>query len=235
MTSFAQMAAVEQSMVGVMERGGPDGHSGNIIAFWDEIGEHWNQGQPWCGAFQNAMAARVGLSIPLLVSTVDGARSFQENKQWYTKGLAGDFVFFDWYGTGIDHIGWVLSANADGTYTTVEGNTSPGATDDVKYQQNGGMVAKRIRKSNIAGFGRPVYTFGPLVHPVVIRKTNPFNRHDSLVKWTQWALHVPVDGIPGPQTKAALAAFRARNGILPANGPYPDSRTQAALAVVTHS
>lgn len=72
-------------------------------------------------------------------------------------------------------------------------------------------------------------------HPTVKRptKTNPFNRHDSLVKWTQWALGIPVDGKPGPQTWAALRALRKRHGIDPML-PYPDGATWAVLAEITH-
>jgi len=72
-------------------------------------------------------------------------------------------------------------------------------------------------------------------HPAVQRpaKTNPYNRHDSLVKWTQWALGIPVDGIPGPQTWAALRALRKRNGI-DQNLPYPDGATWRVLEQITH-
>lgn len=72
-------------------------------------------------------------------------------------------------------------------------------------------------------------------HPVAppAKKRNPFNHLDDLVRWTQWALGIPVDGKPGPQTKAALAALRRRYGIDPALS-YPDPVSIAVLSQITH-
>ena len=66
----------------------------------------------------------------------------------------GDLVLFDFNHNGTsDHIGIVVSVNKNGTYTTVEGNTS-GDNDT-----NGGGVCKRTRyKSQINYFVRPKYT-----------------------------------------------------------------------------
>ena len=70
-----------------------------------------------------------------------------------SNGQYGDIVLFDWNGDGIaDHIGLIISKNADGSYTTVEGNTS-----DNNYS-NGGWVLKRIRYQwQIIGIVRPKY------------------------------------------------------------------------------
>lgn len=72
-------------------------------------------------------------------------------------------------------------------------------------------------------------------HPTPPRppKRNPFNHLDDLVRWTQWALGIPVDGKPGPQTKAALAALRRRNHIDPTLS-YPDPVSIAVLSEITH-
>ena len=68
-------------------------------------------------------------------------------------GRCGDIVLFDWDGDGVaDHIGLIISKNADGSYTTVEGNTS-----DSSYS-NGGWVLKRVRYQwQIIGIIRPKY------------------------------------------------------------------------------
>ena len=68
-------------------------------------------------------------------------------------GTYGDIVLFDWNGDKIaDHIGIIISRNSDGSYTTVEGNTS-----DSNYS-NGGYVLKRVRyQSQIIGIIRPKY------------------------------------------------------------------------------
>jgi hypothetical protein len=72
-------------------------------------------------------------------------------------------------------------------------------------------------------------------HPTVppATKHNPFNHLDDLVRWTQWALGIPVDGQAGPVTKAALAALRKRNHIDP-NLSYPDPKSIAVLSEITH-
>jgi hypothetical protein len=64
-------------------------------------------------------------------------------------------------------------------------------------------------------------------------KKNPFNHLDDLVRWTQWALGIPVDGKPGPVTKAALAALRRKNHIDPTLS-YPDPKSIAILSQITH-
>ena len=68
-------------------------------------------------------------------------------------GNHGDIVLFDWNNDGIaDHIGFIICKNSDGSYTTVEGNTS-----DSNYS-NGGYVLKRVRyQSQIIAIIRPKY------------------------------------------------------------------------------
>ena len=57
-----------------------------------------------------------------------------------TKGQLGDLVLFDWnYNKQPDHIGFIISKNADGSYQTIEGNTS------VSNNSNGGEVQIRTR------------------------------------------------------------------------------------------
>lgn len=233
MPSYSQVHAWMESQVGVTETGGPDGRSGNVVPYWHDIGMDYDQGLSWCGAFQDAGAKATGLKLPgSMVSTQAGALAYAKIKRFYKSPKPGDHVFFDWYGTGIDHIGWVVAVNADNTLTTVEGNTS-NVNGPIESQRNGGCVAKRIRQRNrtIAGYGRPTYTADKAPVPVV--KHNPFNHHDSLVKWTQWALGVPVDGVPGPQTWTALRLFQQRHHIIAPH--YPDTATIAALSVITHT
>ena len=74
--------------------------------------------------------------------------------QWFTSNpKVGDLVLFDFSRKGIaSHIGILEKINADGTYTTIEGNTGVG------NDANGGMVMRRIRKkAGIRGFARPQY------------------------------------------------------------------------------
>jgi len=131
--------------------------------------------QPWCGAFVNWVFKQVGVKIPNCVSTLTGATAFQKNKAWQNAESAtpevGDLVFFDFPHDGIDrisHIGIVTKVNADGTVTTIEGNTAPDKKGD---QRNGGQVCEKVRaykKKNrgklkpslpvhIVGFGKPTF------------------------------------------------------------------------------
>jgi len=131
--------------------------------------------QPWCGAFVNWVFKEVGVKIPNCVSTLAGATAFKKNKAWQDAESAtpeiGDCVFFDFPHDGIDrisHIGIVIKVNADGTVTTIEGNTAPDKKGD---QRNGGQVCEKVRaykKKNrgklkpslpvhIVGFGKPTF------------------------------------------------------------------------------
>ena len=69
-------------------------------------------------------------------------------------GKAGDIVLFDWNkNNSSDHIGIIEKKNSDGTYTTIEGNTS------LTNNANGGQVMRRTRRqSEISWICRPKYT-----------------------------------------------------------------------------
>lgn len=233
MTTFSQEHAWEESQVGVVESGGPDGRSGNIVRYWEDIGEHYNEGQSWCGAFQDAAAKATGLKLPgSMVSTQAGAAAYQRAKQWHSTPAPGDHVFFGWNRDGvIDHIGFVVAVQPT-QLITIEGNTS-NVDGPPASQRNGGCVAKRVRRRDVTvvGFGRPTYT--PDKKPVAVVKHNPFNSADDLVRWTQWALGVPVDGKPGAATWTALRQFQARLHIVEPH--YPGPLTHAALSIITHT
>lgn len=74
-----------------------------------------------------------------------------------TQGRAGDIVLFDWDKNGnSDHVGIIEKKNSDGSYTTIEGNTSITSND------NGGKVMRRKRYiSNINYIIRPKYKKTP--------------------------------------------------------------------------
>jgi surface antigen len=122
----------------------------------------------WC-------ANQAGVKVPNCVYTPAGAQAFQKNKTWFegedAQPQAGDIVFFDFPGDGVDrisHVGIVVKDNGDGTVTCIEGNT---AADKKGDQRNGGEVCLKIRafkkknrnklKPNLAvaivGFGRPKF------------------------------------------------------------------------------
>lgn len=136
----------------------------------NKYGAHFKQNNvPWCGLFVRWCAAEAGLKIPNPTFTPAGAEGFKSMHKWHTKGepKPGDIIFFDFPHDGIDrisHVGIVVRANADGTVTTIEGNTTlPNQRGD---ERNGGGVAiKRRKPSEIVGWGRP--EFKPAAHPIV--------------------------------------------------------------------
>jgi cell wall-associated NlpC family hydrolase len=119
----------------------------------------------WC-------ANEVGLKIPNVVSTTDGAQKFQGTGRWANaetaKPAPGDLAFFDFAegGNPIDHVGIVVRDNGDGTIVTIEGNTS-GDKKKSTSERNGGEVVQKVRayrtdnkkglKLFIVGFGSPKF------------------------------------------------------------------------------
>ena len=80
------------------------------------------------------------------------------------KGQLGDVVLFNFSsGTSPQHVGLIIKKNDDGSYLTVEGNTSAGAGS----QDNGGCVAIKTRKqSQVVFIYRPKYD-QPAAEPVL--------------------------------------------------------------------
>lgn len=166
MPTVDDVLAAARHELGYLER--PAGS--NRTKFAAEAG-HAN-GQPWCATFLVAIARRSGLSLPSTSPyTPTMAAGFRTAGRWHTDAQPGDFAFFDFPDNvhRIQHVGVVESVRADGSLTTIEGNTAPGTTGS---QSNGGGVWRRQRaRGLVVGYGRPIYaaapaptvTFGPSV------------------------------------------------------------------------
>ena len=124
---------------------------------------------PWCGSFVNWTANQAGVKVPNTVYTPGGVAAFKKIKKWVpvkgNKPQPGWVVYFDFPGgADIDHVGWVLKDNGDGTVWCIEGNTTP---DKKKgSQSNGGEACKKLRAYGpnkkglsvfIAGYGQVDY------------------------------------------------------------------------------
>lgn len=115
----------------------------------------------WCAMFVSWVASEVDALdiIPKHAYTPNGVAWFKKQGQW-TNGIAGvkrgDIVYFDFPGlpNRVSHVGIVESVNSDGSVNTIEGNTSGTVDGD---QRNGGLCARKRRKSYIVGYGRPKY------------------------------------------------------------------------------
>lgn len=256
MATANDVVRVAESQVGYVEGGGADGRSGNITKFWAEL-DPGLQGQPWCACFvrwtdKHAGAPVLPISNPYYCpSIVTYARQHGLWKPRGTAAKAGDYVLFDFNGSGVaEHIGR-LRADWDGRSNalTVEGNTTSGTTGN---QANGGGVYNRVRPASLV-LGTLSYStlLTKTIGPVPIKKqqpaprnpikTNPFTAPAGLLKegatgvtvrWVQWAVGVPVDGVWGPQTTHAVRLFQQYHGLGVDGVVGPN--TKAALAKVTH-
>jgi hypothetical protein len=195
--------------------------------------------QPWCGSFVMWCANQAGVKVPNTVSTVAGSDAFKKQKRWYENdGVnvpeAGDIVYFDFPGDGVDrisHVGIIAKVDAkNGLIICIEGNTSGTPKGD---QRNGGETCKKeraFRKNNpkkllmgVVGWGRPDYagsTASP-VAPKVDKPVDPNVYPGETIDPGESGVHVatiqaalgikPADGQYGPVTKKAVIAFQKAN------------------------
>jgi hypothetical protein len=124
---------------------------------------------PWCGSFIMWTAHTAGIKVPNTVYTPAGVAAFKSKGKWIpvkgNKPKPGWVVYFDFPGgRDIDHVGWVVKDNGDGTALCAEGNTSPDGKKG--SQSNGGEACFKLRaygpnKKNlpifIAGYGQVDY------------------------------------------------------------------------------
>lgn len=167
---------------------------------------------PWCAMFVSYCFYNAGLVIPITTPKgfaycPYGVKWFREKGQLFNTPQVGDVVFFDWRRDGVsDHVGIVEAVNANGTITTIEGNTSIG------NDSNGGEVMRRNRPlSVVAGFGRPSYTGTsasvldePTIFPAwpgyFIMLTTPLMKGNDVLKWQQQMIRRGWNLGPGGST-----------------------------------
>lgn len=122
-------------------------------------------------------------------------------------GKEGDIIIFDWGNDGTrDHVGLVVSKNKNGTYNTIEGNTS------------GGKVDTRLRyKSEILHLIRPKYE--TVKETYNLKKILKLGSTGEVVKKLQKALNkvlgtkLKIDGSFGPATKKAVIKLQKKYGL----------------------
>ncbi|MEU6409098.1 CHAP domain-containing protein [Microbispora sp. NPDC046933] len=108
---------------------------------------------PWCDMFVSWVGQQLGIG-PVMGSdayTVEHARWFADHGRWGRTPKPGAVVFFNWNGSkaidDVEHVGFVVKDNGDGTIRTIEGNTG-----------DGGAVEARTRPTwQVAGYGYPMY------------------------------------------------------------------------------
>lgn len=98
------------------------------------------------------------------------------------KAQYGDIVLFDFDKSGTSgHIGLIESRNIDGTYSTIEGNTS------ISNNDNGGSVMRRNRsQSLIRCIIRPKY-----------EEMLKYRTHQQSYGWSNWVNDGEISGVTG--------------------------------------
>jgi hypothetical protein len=201
---------------------------------------------PWCGSFIMWTANAAGIKVPNTVYTPAGVTAFKSKNNWVpVKGnrpMPGWVVYFDFPGgRDIDHVGWVVKDNGDGTALCAEGNTSPDGKKG--SQSNGGEACFKLRAYGpnkkglpvfIAGYGKVDYpdastgatleekkvalaavakSQGVDVPEVKLFTPIKVGSKGAGVKNVQTLLKVEVDGSFGPGTKKAVEDFQKREGL----------------------
>jgi hypothetical protein len=194
-------------------------------------------------------ANQAGVKVPNTVYTPAGVEAFKKMNKWVAakgaKPQPGWVVYFDFPGgRDIDHVGWVLKDNGDGTCTTVEGNTT--ADGKKGSQANGGECVIKVRAYGpnkrgllpfIAGYGVVDYPDAPSntiedkkvalaevaksqgvdVPPVKLFTPIKVGSKGQGVKNIQALLKLKADGDFGPGTEKAVKAFQSKEK-LPVTG-----------------
>jgi hypothetical protein len=159
-TTFADIKRVCDSVNNKVERGGPDGKSGNIIFVWDELQPNFN-GQPYCAGGVSWVWKHAGHPFPAIDHpwgfsyTPDGVSWAKSHKLWLpnrpgVRFSPGDTILFDWPKNGhADHTGIVIQDMGE-WILTFEFNTSPG---NAGSQRNGGGCYYRKRHKDATVMG----------------------------------------------------------------------------------
>ena len=118
------------------------GENGNRFNDWYYNGNTKYRSLAWCNTFVSYVMSKCGINFKSTAYVPHAEQWMHSNYRWvdYKDAKAGDVIIFCWSGKGNnsgsgnrDHIGFLISKNPDGTFTTLEGNTS------------GGIVAIRTR------------------------------------------------------------------------------------------
>jgi hypothetical protein len=138
------MLEVARGELGRVERTG--NNDGEILKYPQAFGRG---SEAWCADFVSWVSNQAGgrMNDPYCPSVVDTLKA-QGTWKGRSNPQPGDIVLFDWDGDRTaDHIGIVERVNANGTISTIEGNTS----DPSSGQQ--GVFRRERALSTVLGFG----------------------------------------------------------------------------------
>lgn len=145
------MVRTAQSQVGYRESGDNDTIFGRLYGM---------NNVAWCHEFAWVVAKLSGNAghVPRTAYTPAGAAWFQGRGQWHHTPRFGDLVYYYHSSMGrIGHVGIVGVVNGDGSFVTIEGNSS-----NTGSRTGDGVYRLKRRPSSVGvehggGFGRPAY------------------------------------------------------------------------------
>lgn len=161
MATAKQITDKAKSYVGTKEN---PPYSNNVVFNTDYYGHPvYGPDYPWCVVFVWDIFRMCGASDLFYNgkktnNCVDVLKWGRSEGLTVMDGKMGDLILYDWDNTSIndaDHIGFIVARNPDGSYETVEGNTS------LTNNSNGGEVMERRRSSCIRAIIRPKYDAEP--------------------------------------------------------------------------
>jgi surface antigen len=157
MATVAEYLRLAAAQIGVAEQ--PAGSNRVKYSTW------YGLAGPWCQMLQNWLHVSLGMEPPGYVAgsvpkgsayTPACADWFAKRGRWTRTPERGALVYFDFPGDGVNrisHVGVVEQVNADGSITTIEGNT------DEAGGRTGGKVMRKVRRGpSIVGYGMPDYS-----------------------------------------------------------------------------
>ena len=145
---LALETALAEAAKHVHEEGGAN--TGPRVREYQAASALGGTGWPWCDAFCDFCFAAAGRPLDELERSAGVERTFElaQRKGWLVASPArGDLVCFQWDGGALDHIGFVLQPQPDGSIKTVEGNTAAAAgTGHAQGEGDGVYVKIRPRR-----------------------------------------------------------------------------------------
>lgn len=131
----------------------PNSNSGEQVRRFQASTTEGGTGWPWCQAFVRFVLDGAGVQkdgyrgayVPHYVAWAKASGKWTQSPK---KGYAVVFEFDSDY--IVDHVGFFVQKNSDGSILTVEGNTS--RSDSGSQSNGGGVFMRRRNKNNILGY-----------------------------------------------------------------------------------
>lgn len=209
MTATAgQVLAKARPEIGTHEGRSANGNWNNDVKYARWYGMN---GQPWCAMFISWVAAQAGATniIPRFAYTPTGAAWFRARNAYGSRPQVGAIGFLSAPGVGIHHTFFVESVNANGTFTTIEGNTNTTGS-----AQGDGVYRLIRRVGGQYTFGYPRYAKAPQV---------------SLARVVKAATKAPHLYAPGATLRVQVALHA--EGLLTTYAPgHYGAKTRKAMA-----